>query len=206
MTAFNIDANEAFDNYDELVAAINDWMDRADLTGVAPQMIALAEDEMRIELEPYFLEASTTLTTDSSGYAALPSDAKRVVRVIYNNQVLPNWGSHTPDREHVGSTPRGYTMERGGIRIWPGGVVTLIVLYQPLLPRLSNGNPTNNLLDLFPSLYFYGAMVFAHGYVEDDARAARFRQMFDMMLAKVANYYRRQRRSGPLKPYTPFVP
>lgn len=206
MTAFAIQANLAFDNYDELIAAVNSWLDRSDLTDVAPQFIALAEDEMRIKLEPVFAETSTSLATDSTGFATLPSDCKRVSRIIIDNRVVPAWGAQSPDYEHLGSTARGFTLERGGVRVWPGGEYTATVLYQPLLERLSNANPTNNLLDLFPSLYFYGAMVFAHGYVEDDQRAASFRGLFDNMMEEVRQYYLRQRHSGPLTPRVACIP
>lgn len=206
MTAFAIQANEAFDNFEELVAAINDWLDREDLEAACPQFIAMAEDEMRIALDPVFLEASTSLTTDATGYSALPADAQRVSRVIIDNRIVPAWSTFAPDYEHQGSVARGFTLERGGLRIWPGGAYTATVLYQPLLPRLTNENPTNQLLDLFPSLYFYGAMVFAHAYLEDDERAASFRALFDNMLEKVRQYYVSQRTSGPLTPRVNCVP
>ena len=52
MTAFIINSNLAFDNYSELIAAINNWLDRDDLTAVCPQFIALAEDKIRKRIEP----------------------------------------------------------------------------------------------------------------------------------------------------------
>ena len=207
MVAFALNANLAFENYSELISAINDWMDRNDLTGVAPQMIALAEDEIRIAIEPLFLEATTSLVTDSTGIAALPSDLKQIKRVFYDNCSVPQRGINAVNRMTDDTTqPWAYSIERGSIRVWPAAAHTIDVLYQPLLPRLTNANSTNNLLDLFPSLYFYGAMVFSHGYVVDDERAARFRQLFDMMLEKVADYYRKQRQGGPMVPRVAFVP
>lgn len=207
MTAFAISANEAFDDYDGLVAAINDWLDRADLDGVAGQMIALAEDEMRLELEPLFLEASTSLTTNESGFATLPSDTKRVKRVYYDGCVVPQRSVTAVENMPTDvSRPWSYTIEKGSIRIWPAAAHTVSVLYTTLLPRLTQANPSNNLLDLFPSLYFYGSMVFAHGYVVDDKRAARFRSMFDMQLAKVKRFYQDQREGGPMVARVPFVP
>ena len=52
MPVFDVPANYAFDTYDELAAAINDWLDRSDLTGTAQQMIALCEARLRRELVP----------------------------------------------------------------------------------------------------------------------------------------------------------
>lgn len=208
MTAFQIDANLAFDNYDELIAAIDDWMDRADLSGAAPQMIALAEDEIRIAVEPFFLETSTSLTSGTDGYAALPADLKQIKRVLYDNCSIPMRGINAVDRMTEDVTqPWAYTVERGGIRVWPAAAHTVSVLYQPKLARLTNANPTNNLLDEFPSLYFYGAMTFAAGYVADDQRAESvFRPMFETMLDKVADYYKMQRQGGPMVARVAFVP
>ena len=207
MTAFQIDANLAFDDYDALIAAINDWMDREDLTGVAPQMIALCEDEIRISIEPLFLGTSTGLTSDETGVAALPADAKQVKRVLYDNCTVPQRGPTAIDRMTTDTTrPHAYTIEQGAIRLWPAAAHTVQVLYQPLLQRLTNANPTNNLLDIFPSLYFYGSMVFASGYVADDARAVQHRALFDMMLGKVADYYRKQHQSGQPVARVAFVP
>ena len=207
MTSFIIDANEAFDNFDELVSAINDWMDRSDLTAPAPQMIAMAEDEMRIRLEPFFLEVTTSLTSDSTGFAALPADAKSVKRVFYDKCSVPQRGVNSVDRMTDDTTqPWAYTMEQGGIRLWPAAAHTVDVLYQPILQRLTSGSPSNNLLDLFPSLYFYGAMTFACAYVKDDERAGMFRRMFDMMIGQVEDYYKKQSQGGPMVARVAFVP
>lgn len=208
MTAFQIDANLAFDSYSELITTINDWLDRNDLTGAAPQMIALAEDEIRLTVEPLFLETSTSLVTaETTGLATLPSDVKRVQRVLYNNCTVPQRGLNAIDRMSTDtSQPHAFTIEQGAIRVWPAGVHTVQVLYQPHMQRLSNAAPTNNLLDLFPSLYFYGSLVFANEYVADTDRAGIFRRMFDMQLAKVADYYRKQRQSGQMVARVSFVP
>ncbi|MGL5734742.1 MAG: phage adaptor protein, partial [Beijerinckiaceae bacterium] len=73
MPAFDVPANRAFDDYNGLVDAINDWLDRSDLEGVAQQMIALAESNMRRELQPFFLETSASVTT-VDGIGAFPTD------------------------------------------------------------------------------------------------------------------------------------
>ena len=207
MTAFIINANLAFDNYGELIAAINDWLDRDDLTAVCPQFIALAEDKIRRRIEPYFLEVSTTLTTDEMGFSALPVDFKQAKRVISDKEPIyqrsPNAvGNMTEDTTCVA----GFTLEKGGLRVWPAAVQTLELLYQPLLPRLTNGNPTNSLLDLYPSLYFYGAMSFALTYLEDDERAGQYLTLFEQALGEVASYYREQRQAGPMVARASFVP
>lgn len=202
MPSFAINANEAFDNFDELIEALNDWMDRDDLDGVASQLVALAEDEIRLELEPLFAEASASAMSDASGIAALPANMSALKRVLFDGVPVKQLSIHGLDNLPTSSTcPVGYTLERNSIRFWPNAAYTATLLYSPLLPRLSNANQTNELLDTWPSLYFYGAMTFAAGYVVDDnSRAANFRALFDNMLARVKKHYRDQRYSGPLTP------
>ena len=207
MTAFSITANLAFDSKQELIDAINDWMDREDLSGAAPQMIALCEDEIRIAIEELLLETSATLQSDNNGLASLPADAKTVKRVIHNGCTIPQRGINAIDRMPEDKTqPLAYTLEQSSIRLWPLGEYTVDILYQPLLSRLTEANPSNSLLDLFPSLYFYGSLTFASGYVADDMRAAQFRSLFDLMLEKVRSYFINQRNAGQLAARVDFVP
>lgn len=208
MTAFLINANLAFDNYSELITSIGDWLDRDDLAGKVPEFIALAEDKIRTRVEPYFLETTTTLTTDATtGVAALPSDFKQIKRVLYDGEAVYQRGTTAiSDVTDDTTRPYAFTLEQGALRVWPAAAHSIQVLYQPLLPRLTNGNPTNNLLDLFPSLYFFGAMVFALGYLEDDERAAAFNIAFESALVEAADYYKAQRQSGPMVPRVPYTP
>lgn len=205
MTAFNVPANPAFDSYPELVAAINDWLDRSDLDGVANQLIALAEDEMIAAFTPLWQEKREDVMT-VDGLAALPTDYGVLSRVVYDGQALPQYSASASLDIPEGPRPAGYSLEANGIRVWPAGNFTLTLLYSPTLPRLTETKPSNLLLDKFPSLYFYGAMVFAHGYIADDQRAATFRGLFDNMMAQAKRYFMRQRHAGPLVARTGFVP
>jgi hypothetical protein len=206
MPAFSVPANLAFDSYGDLVIALNDWMDRSDLTGSAQAMIALAESRMRRELEPLFSETSVSLTT-VDGIAALPTDHSTIVRVIYNGQTLPQYsamgGTLVPT---VYAQPYGYTLEANGLRLWPAGDFTVTVLYQPKLPALSEAAPTNELLSRHPDLYFFGAMMFANGYLANDERAANFAALWEGALDSAKSYFVRQKFAGPLVPRVAFLP
>lgn len=205
MTAFSVPATAAFDSYASLVSALNDWLDRSDLDGVAGQMIALAEDEMIAGLSPLFAETSASVEI-ASGTGVLPADLAFLTRVVSDTRVLPQIGAQEGIAIEAGSVPLAYSIEAAGLRVWPACDVTLTILYQPTLDRLTEANPSSLLLDQFPSLYFYGAMVFAHGYVVDDARAQNFRALFDNMMVKAKAYFTRQRYAGPLVPRVAFVP
>lgn len=202
MTLFAVPANLAFDTYGELIAAINDWLDRSDLTGAAPQMIALAEARMRRKLAPIFNETTTTLTT-VDGVATLPTDCGQVYRVIYDHDTLPRYsGLNVSDLDYDTSAtkPYTYTLEGANLRVWPSCDVTLTVVYQMTFPNLSEANPANTFLSDHPDMYFFGAMMFAEGYVANDARAANFKALFDEALEETLTYMQSQRFTGPLAP------
>lgn len=207
MTAINVPANLAFDTYDELVAAINDWLDRSDLTGVAQQMIALAESRMRRVLVPYFSQASVSIVTASTGLGALPADFGTANRVLYGNYTLPNIsaaGAGTIDTSLT--TPSVYSIERAQIKLWPAVVATVTLLYQPLLPQLTATAPTNDLLALHPDLYFFGSLMFANGYVANDSRAGTFKALWDEAIEEAKAYFTRQHFSNEMTPRVQFVP
>lgn len=205
MTAFAVSANYAFDSYSALVAAINDWLDRDDLDGSALTMIALAESQMRRELCPLFPETTASVTvTDGTG--ALPADLNTLRTVVYSGSVLPQLAPSLGNGIATGSTPLAYSLEAEVLRLWPSTDATVTALYEPSLPQLSEATPNNFLLDTMPDLYFYGAMMFAEGYLANDNRAALFKQLFEQALESAKRFFTRQRFAGPLVPRVGFVP
>jgi hypothetical protein len=102
--------------------------------------------------------------------------------------------------------PLAYTIEAGNLRLWPSGDFTVSILYQPTLPQLSEASPTNTLLDKHPDLYFFGALMFATGYLANDERAAMFKALWDEAIESAKQYFTRQRFGGPLVPRVAFVP
>ena len=91
-------------------------------------------------------------------------------------------------------------------RLWPAGAYAITILYHPVLSFLTEANPTTDLLDNHPDLYFHGAMLYAHGYVKDDPRAAQFKALWDEALEEAKRYFTRQVFSTSLKPQVAFVP
>jgi hypothetical protein len=193
MPAFSVPVNLAFDSYTDLVTAVQDWLDRSDLSGSVQAMIALAEARMRRELNPLLMETSVTAVA-SNGVAALPSDCDVIRFISYNGGELrvvsPQHGRQMPE----GEEPRAATIEANGIYLWPANDVAVTVTYQPKLSSLSESNPTNWLLSEHPDLYFFGTMLFAEGYLANDERAGLFKGLWDEALAEVKAFLGRQRR------------
>lgn len=195
MTAFDVPANLAFDNYTDLYTAIGEWLDRSDLSGSIPAMIALCEARLRRELQPFFSETTATVTV-TSGVGALPTGCDIVRFVEYSGgqleQVNPQHGRQFPES----TDPRGFSLEGGQIRVWPICDATLTVIYQPKLASLTETTPTNDLLTEHPDVYFFGSLLFAEGFVANDARASTFKALWDEAIFELKRFLSRQRRTG----------
>ncbi|MBS4048108.1 MAG: hypothetical protein KG075_17310 [Alphaproteobacteria bacterium] len=205
MPAFDVPANLAFDNYGELIAGINDWLDRSDLTGSAPTMIALAESRLRRELAPFFVEKSASISV-TAGVGAFPDDFGTLTLVSCDGKPLVQVSPFAALDIPASSVASAYTIEASGIRVWPAGDFTVTLLYKPALPQLTETTPTASLLSAHPDLYFFGAMMFAEGYVANDPRASLFKGLWDEAIAEAKVYLTRQSFGGPLVPRLGFVP
>jgi len=161
---------------------------------------------MRRELSPFFGETSAAITV-SGGVGPIPSDCSTLIRVVYSTHTLPQISpAEALDVPTTYSEPYGYTIEAGALRVWPNLDCTVTALYRQKLVSLSEATPTNDLLTNHADLYFYGSLLFAHGYVANDNRAAVFKGLWDEALASAKVYMTRQSFAGPLVPRVAFVP
>jgi hypothetical protein len=207
MTTFTVPANLAFDSYASLSSAIADWLDRSDLSGVAPQMIALAEAKISRKLVPLLSEISVNIAADVNGIVVLPADYGTLSLVRYGTlRTLPQVTASRALDIPTGTVPWAYSLEADVLRLWPSCEVTATLIYQPKLPQLSTSQPTNFLLDTYPDVYFFGAMLFAEGYLANDNRAALFKGLFDEALEESRQFLIRQRYAGPLVPRLAVYP
>lgn len=194
MTAFSVPANLAFDSYSELIAAINDWLDRSDLTGSAPGMIALCESRLRRELQSLALEGTASVSV-VNGIGAIPADCDFIRSVFDQNNATLDEASPEIGRQRApGQEPVSYSLEANQLRIWPAWSGTVTVLYQAKLTSLNDANSSNTILLEHPDVYFFGSMMFAEGYLANDGRLGLFKSLWDESIASLQRYYRRQRR------------
>lgn len=170
----------AISTYSELQSAVADWLNRADLTSVIPNFIALAEAKMNRELRLREMLTRSTATS-SNEFVALPIDFLENYSLELNmtnlaaQQALTFIGpleAKTLKANKIRNLPRYYTMIDGAFEILPAptGDTDYILTYYAKTPALSNTNTTNWLLTKAPDAYLYSSLLETAPYLKDDQR------------------------------------
>lgn len=187
--------------YAGLQASVADWLNRADLTQVVPDFIAMAEAQISRRLlmdGPVRAMMARTDTTISGEFVNLPGDFMGA-RTIYVNGADTASGLlpleiATPDEINdlkafhpsQDGSPRRFAIVGAAFQFWPwnGTSVSAELTYWQRLPSLA-ANGSNWLLALNPDAYLYGALLQAAPYLKDDARVAMWAGLFETVLSDI---------------------
>jgi hypothetical protein len=172
----------ALATYNDLKASVADWLNRADLTAVIPDFIALSEARFNREMRVAQMVKVATATV-SDGYFAVPADHLQTIslRVTapdnYNGKcefVSIQRLNELNGNPNLTNTSRYYSIVDGNFRLapQPNGETTLELTYYGKIPTLSDSNTTNWLLTKSPDLYLYASLMQASPYLKDDERVA----------------------------------
>lgn len=170
-------------NYSTLQSAISDWLARADLTGVIPTFIQLAESRLNRDIKSPRLIFPHTGTL-SSRTIALPDRfyteqgvlceiLSLSVSIGGRDVVLEPLTPSSATDAQIGGIPRGYYVIENTIAIIGGnGDEAYTLRVKNSLPQIasSRNNYTNWLLQKAPELYLYAALLEASPYLKADAR------------------------------------
>lgn len=176
--------------YSALQTSIGDFLNRSDLTAIAPTWIALAEADINRRLRHWQMETRTTLTLTSE-YVTLPTDWLETVRLDWNSTygsrrlrlVTPN---AIQEQRSYTADPQMFTHEGNKLRIWPvPSSGTGDLLYFAKVPALSDSATTNWLLTSAPDVYLYGALLHSASYLGEDARMGAWGQLYETALASL---------------------
>lgn len=176
-------------DYDELKAAVADFLNRDDLTAAIPTFIRLAEGRIDRDLRHWRMERRSVAELDTQ-YSAIPADFLQPIRLqitdaptsdvtpISTAQMLQVRG----DRDDRVGRPTNYALTAGGIELYPTPDKTYnaSLVYYARVPALSPSNTTNWLLSEAPDVYLYGALVHSAPYLKDDSRL----QVWETLLAQ----------------------
>lgn len=193
-------------DYDSLVAAIARKLVNSDLTAKADEFIRSAEDAFNLDLHNLEMEeTATTLTVAGDPTLALPTDFRQIRSIYLETDPVTLLTYMTPDQlrtywaASATAQPQNYSIisEQIVLRPTPDGTYSANLSYVRTLVALSSTNTSNWLLEKYPSVYLYGALVHAEVDGWNDERAAgTFKPYVDEMIAKI-NAEGLRRRLGP---------
>jgi hypothetical protein len=169
--------------YSDLQADVATWVARTDLTTEIVQFINKAEDRLDRELRTVEMESiDTSVTiTSASRYFAFPTDFLEAVSLEINSQPVRTLRYIAPSqmRQHyhtdpdtTTSRPRFYTI-RDGFEVNTLSDASYVVSIHMFskIPRLTDSNTTNWLLDSHSDIYLCAALVEAHLFLGDPQTA-----------------------------------
>ena len=181
----------SFENYAALQSELVDYLEQDDVTTKLPSFIRLAEARFERELSVTWMEAVQTGFIDIQT-VDLPVDFLETVALFVSSttpatrpQYYPPHRLFSLSTSSLSGTPRIYT--RLGTKFYfapdPTGVVAgthpYTLHYRQQIPKLSDNNPTNWLLDLAPDVYLYGAMLESQPFLDDDERLLVWTSMYE---------------------------
>jgi len=195
-------------DFDTLSTAVQNYLDRADLSTFAPNFIEAVENKLYRRLEIRGLEVAFSETT-SSGVVALSGVTRyRNPKFLYVNATptsplefvtLETLYREYPNRAQTSSRPCLVAREVGNFIFGPAAAnsITIAGVYYELLVNLSTGGTTTNwFTDNMPELLLYGALLEAEEFIKDPKRIMVWKSLFDDQMDALMKMERRESRGG----------
>lgn len=164
-----------FDSYDELQASIAAYIQRTNLNDDIPLFIQLAEVRLRAAIktmEAQMADPWIVQPARDSDVIPLPTDYGSIAKVMYGGRYLNFISPELIDQQARRHTRGEYSILGGNLYLQTkvDGTELLTVQYYRNLPSLSDANPSNWLLEDYPNLYLFAALVEASAFIMDDDR------------------------------------
>lgn len=180
----------ALSTYDDLKAAVADWLERSDLAGRAGDFITLAEARLNRELRLAVMEGEVGLIAAPGARTVdLPADCREALGLWREDGGVRTPMRYRPAgllarREQAGR-PSYWSLEGTAIGLdRPCDGEISFVLRQVGRLALSATSPTNAVLAEHPDLYLFAALAEACPYLRDGEMAGHFGVRFEMALAQ----------------------
>ena len=178
----------AINSYFTLQTAVENWLDRDDLSGRITEFISLAEARIARRLRVSGVEErSITTLVAGQEYYTLPSDFISARSIKINSNPIRVLQYRTPAQlseiypNSSSGSPVHYTIigEEIQLKPAPSSTNTLEVAYFMKLPPLTDSNTTNWLTANAPDLLLYGSLMEAEAYLINDPRIPIWKSGFD---------------------------
>lgn len=192
-------------NYGELKQAIANRLGRSNLTAVIPDFVALAEPRIYqgfrdIEVSVPPLRVRALLAKETASLATLPAGFLAVERLTVNDGAGPRSLEYVTPERFANLAPTGFaryfTLQDGGIAVEGGTPAEFALSYYRRFPALVADSDTNWLLENFPTIYLYSALIEAYAHIKDDARIPTAARMYAAAANALIDADASERQSG----------
>lgn len=183
--------------YAELLADIESWLQRDDLTTQAPIFVRYATAALNRALSrnpvPQMESRVESASPVETEYIGIPDDCLRIRAIVDGDGKQARLATQAQIAQAAESNQSFdfllYSLEDMQIRLYPApsasDPVELTVLYYAKLSDFVSGTDTNWLLDEHPDVYLYGSLVHAKAWLHDDRRLQLVDQMYKAGLSEV---------------------
>lgn len=178
----------AIGTYSELQTAVGNWLNRADLSALIPDFIAMAEARMNRDSRLRVEDAVTRGTLEVTGqFTDLPAGFQRMVNAevqVAPVRPLEYRSPQTMDAVRNGEAtgiPRYYCVLGDELELAPApdGAYTLGLIYYRNIPALSDSETSNWLLTAAPDVYLYATLAESAPFLMDDQRVALWEGIYN---------------------------
>lgn len=198
-------------DYDTLVTAIQDTIDRSDLATHVPNWIEAIENKLYRSLEIRGLENTFAIAAAPSfALSSLAGATFRNFKTIWVSSSTPTsvvepmtleqLFREYPNRTVTAARPRNYARHGSDtILLGPAGAagVQISGVFYELLPHLNTTSPTTNwFTDNIPELLQYGALQYAAPFMANDPRLATWATMYADFFKTLTAFEVREKRGG----------
>ena len=195
----------AISTYSELKTAVENWLDRDDLTARVPEFIVLCEARFNRALRIRAMETKESASTVAGQRGlALPTGYIQMRNLQINSNPITPMQYVTPeiyDRLYGGTstgTPEFYTILSDEIQLGPtpASVQTIEMLFYKKFDALSDVTTTNWMITNAPDAYLYGALLEAEAFVGNDPRIQLWAKGFETATNSLQEQDNKDRHSG----------
>lgn len=193
-------------NYTNLQSTVADFLNRSDLTSVIPTFVQLAEAQMNRDIRHHEMEVRSTGVQDAGDeYMQIPADWLENIRLhVQGAGTSPlnlisraSMADKRAGKEDTTGRPEYYCMADGQFQLYPtpDAEYTIELLYYQKIPALASNN-TNWLIEDHPDVYLYGSLLHSAPYLQEDARAVVWTQLYAAAAQRVNQSSEQARMSG----------
>ena len=171
-------------DYQRLKEVIADWANRGDLDSQIPVFIEMAEARLKRDLRDKVRMTQRAEAMVYGEYFPLPCDWCETIKVIADGSVLRLTDSFNVERIELFAGPKFYRHSGDQLQLLPATDVSesdpirFEMEYLAFPEALSEENQSNWVLNTYPDLYIYGAMLQVAPYLQDDARIPVWAQAY----------------------------